>query len=207
MPPANFFKFGRRNGSVLAAVMMLGLAAVSLSVLCLAVSNAMFKEFHPLSEALKRENAAREALELSSRYFISDARRRCLLGEEFNSLQKTRAPIRAVPSSELAALSEAHPNAVIEAEIIDLNYDLDFREKAAKLGIPEGRASVITTGGNENNGHKTVFTARRYEIRSKVTLQRFPKLSCTMTRGLLLLFDSESRKIQIIGLYLKKQLA
>lgn len=202
MSATDLFRRRKRSGSVLAAVLLLGLCAFSLSALCLAVADIMFKDLGSLSEATERENIARAALEFSKEYFTSIIPTINGQGNFSAGPSGSSAPVRAIPQSVFNTLSRANADAIIEASVIDLYYAESFAGEALKLKIAEGRPSRITVARGEGNG-TVQFYAARYEIRVKVTLARSPRKSRAAACGVLVLTGSEAGEIRVIPLYMR----
>lgn len=200
MSASDFFRRRKRSGSVLAAVLLLGLCAFSLSALCLASADIMFRDLGVLSEAMERENIARAALEFSKEYFASEISLSSAPDNFSAGPGGSESPVMAVPKSVFNDLSHANADTVIEAAVIDLHYAESFAGEALKQGIAEGRPSRIIVGGDQENG-AILFYAARYEIRVKVTLARSPRKSRAMACGILVLTDAETGGIRILPLY------
>lgn len=200
MSAIDLFKRRKRSGSVLAAVLLLGLCSFSLSALCLAAADIMFRDLGSLSDAMERENIARAALEFSKEYFASIIPTINGHGKFSAGSNGSVAPVSAVPQSVFNAISRANADAIIEASVIDLYYAESFAGEALNLEMAEGRPSRITVGGGEESG-AALFYAARYEIRVKVTLARSPQKSRAAACGVLVLTGTEAGEVMIIPLY------
>lgn len=201
MPAIRHIGRGKRGGSVLVAALLMGMAAFSMTSLCLTASNSMFKEFTALADAMGRENAAREALRAARAYFITDMRQRHSDGEKISDTAPNPQPITEIPRSVFTRGAELYPGSAIGGVIIDLNYSGVFAEEAKRLRIPHGRPSIVTIGGGE--GAKT-YRARRYELRTTVTSGASHGREYTMKQGVLLLIDTTDGGLEAIDLYTEK---
>lgn len=181
----------------------MGMAAFSMSALCLSASSSMFKEFTAMSGAMGRENAAMEAMGIARAYFISDMRQRHGNGEKFSGLTPNPLPITEIPRSVFAPVAESYPGSSVAGTVIDLYYGGSFADKAKRLRIPHGRPSVITVGGEAGGAVKT-YLARRYELRITVTFGDRPEREYTIKQGLLALFDAAGGAPETIALYMEK---
>jgi len=163
------------------------------------MANSAFKNFSHISASLRRENIAREALQLARRHFVSDMEAKLAGGLDFGVAEKNSSPIENVPFLVLAPLAEANRDAVIECIIVDLNYDDLFAAEAQKRWIPGGVPSVIAI----ENGTLSFF-ARRYELRVAVSLNCAPRRKHTIIEGLLVLYAARD-KWQVVPLYLSRR--
>lgn len=204
MSASGYIRRGKHSGSVLAAALLLGLTAFSLSVLCLSVTRVTFSEIGALSDAIWRENAAREAIELSRAYFDSEMRQRIGRGETFDSSAATPSPIKEIPQSVFSAVTGGNPDITIEGIIIDQHYSASFANEARRLEIPEGRPSLLSAGEGASESVGKTFYARRYELRAKATFSRSPNKAYTMRQGLLALIETEGKGLKIVRLYMEK---
>lgn len=201
MPKSDFFKYSKRNGSVLVAALLLGLNACVLSLLCMATANKMTEEFSVFARALERENIAREALELTHEYFIAWADREFYSEGVLSGSRRNPSPITEIPSFIYASLADTS-GAAINGVIIDLNYADSFENEARLQEIPTGLPSLITVGASGGRG--SVFRSARYELRATVTLRSAYGKSYTMKQGLLLLTNVEDGSLYKLTLYIKK---
>lgn len=202
MPRTDFFKCSKRNGSVLVAALLLGLCACALSLLCLATAHKTAVEQVVFAEALKRENIAREALELTREYFIAESVFALGGGVDSNGSRRNQTPITVIPASLFDHITTVLPGVVIKGEAIDLNYADSFAEEARRQGIPAGLTSLITVG--EDGGEEIIFRAGRYELRVTVILGSAPEKSYMMRQGVLLLTGIEDGSFHELTLYIKK---
>lgn len=178
--------------------MIIGTAALSLAALCLSVSGVMFSEFAALSDALARENAARDAMDITYAYFISDISRRYGNGEAIIGMQVPNPrPVKEIPRQEFAAVEAEYPNAVIEGAVIDLYYDYSFNDEALRLRVAQGRPIFVVVGGDGPDGQK--YHARHYELRAKITSGQPPQTH-SIKLGLMILAGSDDG-LEVVELY------
>lgn len=183
-------RFGR-SGSILVAVLLLGMSCFSASALCLASASRSLRDFNYLADSLQRENLAAQALLLTRRYFLSWAQ------SQGPHAGKNPSPVERVPATALAAMEESTGGAVVECTIIDLYYSDSFVAEALARGIPHGVPSVISVGEPPS------FLARRYELRAAVTLDHAPGRKYVLCEGLVLLTRGEG-EIMVLRLYLSR---